>query len=88
MALRRSAVFEATLEDVSRADAAAITIAQTRLETAGNPPIKFTITYDPAKILADHRYVVRARILVGDKACSPAIPRLRSSPAGIQRGSR
>jgi len=67
MALPSSAVFEATLEDVSRADAAAETIGGTRLTSPGNPPIKFTITYDPARILADHHYVVRARILVNDQ---------------------
>ena len=67
MALPPSAVFEAILEDVSRVDAAAETISRTRVTSPGNPPIKFAITYDPAKILADHRYVVRARILVDEK---------------------
>jgi heat shock protein HslJ len=67
MALPPSAVFEATLEDVSRADEASETISWTRLTSPGNPPIKFAITYDPAKILADRRYAVRARILVDDK---------------------
>ena len=67
MALPPTAVFEATLEDVSRADAAAETIGGTRLTSPGNPPIKFAITYDPARVLADHRYVVRARILVNDQ---------------------
>jgi heat shock protein HslJ len=33
----------------------------------GNPPINFTITYDPGKILPKHRYVVRARILLDEK---------------------
>jgi uncharacterized lipoprotein YbaY/heat shock protein HslJ len=67
MALPPGAVLEATLEDVSRADAKAETIAQTRVTSPGNPPIAFTIAYDPAKIVADHRYVVRAKILVNDK---------------------
>ena len=66
MALPSGAVLEATLEDVSRADAKAERIAQTRVTSPGNPPIAFTIAYDPATILADHRYVVRARILVDD----------------------
>jgi copper homeostasis protein (lipoprotein) len=39
-------------------------IGQTRLERPGNPPIRFEITYDPSRIIAGHRYVVRARILV------------------------
>ncbi|MGH9203145.1 MAG: YbaY family lipoprotein, partial [Vicinamibacterales bacterium] len=67
MALPPSAVFEAVLEDVSRADAPAETIARTRIDSPGNPPIAFTITYDPARIVANHRYVVRARILVDDE---------------------
>jgi uncharacterized lipoprotein YbaY/heat shock protein HslJ len=66
MALPPDAVFEATLEDVSRADAKAETIAQTRIPSPGNPPIVFTIVYDPAKIVPGNRYAVRARVLVND----------------------
>lgn len=66
MALPPGAVFEATLEDVSRVDAAAEVIGQVRIESPGNPPIHFTIPYDPARISAGHRYVVRARILDRD----------------------
>src|SRR5262245_47459923 len=65
LALPPEAVFEATLEDVSKADAPAEVIGQTRLDRPGNPPFRFAIPYDPARILANHRYVVRARILVG-----------------------
>ncbi len=67
MALPPAAVFEAVLEDVSRADAKAETIARTRLTSPGNPPIAFTIAYEPATIVAGHRYVVRARILLDEK---------------------
>ena len=67
IALPASAVLEAVPEDVSRADAPAATIASTRVASPGNPPIAFTITYEPARILSDHRYVVRARILVEDR---------------------
>src|SRR5262245_28549544 len=67
MALPPTAVFEALLEDVSRAGAAAETIAHTRVPSPGNPPITFTIAYDPAKIQSNRRYVVRARILVDGK---------------------
>jgi heat shock protein HslJ len=67
MALPAGAVFEAVLEDVSRADAPAETIAQTRIPSPGNPPIAFTIAYAPGKIVAGRRYNVRARILVDDK---------------------
>jgi len=58
MALPPSAVFEATLEDVSRADAPAEMIAETRVASPGNPPIKFSLPYDPAKIRAGHRFDV------------------------------
>jgi putative lipoprotein len=67
MTLPPTAVFEGVLEDVSRADAPAETIARTRIPSPGNPPIAFTIAYDPAKITANRRYVVRARILLDDK---------------------
>ena len=67
MALPAGAVFEATLEDVSRADAPSETIASQRLTAPGNPPIAFTIAYEPSKILDNHQYVVRAKILVDGK---------------------
>ena len=65
LALPPEAVFEATLEDVSRADALAVVMGQARIERPGNPPFRFEITYDPARINPSHRYAVRARILVG-----------------------
>jgi uncharacterized lipoprotein YbaY/uncharacterized lipoprotein NlpE involved in copper resistance len=67
MAMPANAVFEATLEDVSKADAKAEVIGQARIERPSNPPIQFEITYDPSRIVSSHRYVVRARILVGGK---------------------
>jgi putative lipoprotein len=67
MALPPAAVLEATIEDVSRADAPASVVARTRVAPPGNPPIAFTIAYDQAQILPNHRYVVRVRILVEDK---------------------
>ncbi len=67
MALPPDAVFEATLEDVSKADASAEVIGRVRIERPGNPPIRFEIPYDPARIISSRRYSVRARILVGGK---------------------
>jgi putative lipoprotein len=67
MALPPDAVFEATLEDVSRADAASEVIGRTRIESPGLPPIQFTIAYDPARISAGNRYAVRARIARGEQ---------------------
>jgi putative lipoprotein len=67
MALPAGAVLEAVIEDVSRADAPAAMVARTRVVSPGQPPIAFTIAYDPARILADNRYAVRARILLDDQ---------------------
>jgi len=67
MALPPNAVFEATLEDISRADAPAHVIARVRIEHPGNPPIPFEITYDSSQVSSSHRYVVRARIVVARK---------------------
>jgi putative lipoprotein len=67
MALPPGAVLEATLEDVSKADARAEVIGQTRREQLGNPPIAFEIRYDPSRIDPNRRYAVRARILVDGK---------------------
>jgi NAD(P)-dependent dehydrogenase (short-subunit alcohol dehydrogenase family)/uncharacterized lipoprotein YbaY len=64
MALPPGAVFEATLEDVSRADAKAVVLGTARVENAGSIPIRFEIPYDAKAIVANHTYAVRGRILV------------------------
>jgi len=64
IALPANAVFEAQIEDVSRADAPATILGSVRREPAGNPPYEFSIAYDPSKIIANHRYSVRARITI------------------------
>jgi uncharacterized lipoprotein YbaY len=64
MALPPDAVFEATLEDVSRTDVPAEVIGQVHIDLPSNPPFRFEITYDPAQVIASHRYMVRVRILV------------------------
>jgi putative lipoprotein len=65
IALTPGAVFEATLVDVSRADASAEVIGSVRVETPGSVPIRFEIPYDAAKIDQRRSYAVRARILAG-----------------------
>jgi putative lipoprotein len=67
VALPAGAAFEATLEDVSKADASSEQIGSTRIEHPGNPPFSFSIPYDPARIDQKHRYAVRARILLDGK---------------------
>src|SRR5271166_1865829 len=55
------AVFEAGIEEVSRADGPSGVIATTRI---GSPqvPLAFTLGHDDARISNDRRYVIRARI--------------------------
>ncbi|QHS50463.1 YbaY family lipoprotein [Edaphobacter sp. 12200R-103] len=67
MALPPDAVFEATLTDVSRADAAGQAVGQTRIEQPGNPPFHFSIPYDPGQIQPNHIYAVRGRIVEGNR---------------------
>lgn len=67
IALPPDAVFEALLEDTSRADAAARVIAQTRLAPAGLPPFEFTIHYDPAELPQPGSYAIRARVTHADR---------------------
>jgi heat shock protein HslJ len=40
-------------------------MATTSVTSLSDPPIAFTIAYDPVRIVATHRYVVRARIVAG-----------------------
>ena len=64
IALPPNAVFEAHVEDVSRADALAELIGSVRISGPGNPPIRFAIDIDPQRIDERHRYSVRATITV------------------------
>ena len=65
--LTPDAVFEAMLEDVSKADAPAVVVGSIRIDKPGQIPIRFEIPYDPARIDQSHGYSVRARILVGQQ---------------------
>ena len=57
------AVLTVRLEDVSSADAPAVVLGEQVIELAGRQvPIPFEIRYDPARIDARHRYVVRASV--------------------------
>jgi len=67
IALSPDAVFEATLEDVSKADAPAEVLSRIRIESPGQPPIRFEIPYDPARIDERHTYSVRATIRAGGR---------------------
>nr|AQQ74487.1 hypothetical protein [uncultured bacterium] len=65
MVLPADASFEATLEDTSRADAPARVIGRHRIEPVGQPPFRFSISYDPAQLQRRGNYVIRARVMRG-----------------------
>lgn len=67
IALPPEAVFEVVLEDVSRADAPAETLAGARIAGPGNPPIAFRFDYDPATLRPEGRYGLRARVTLEDR---------------------
>ena len=62
MALPPGAVAEVWLLDTSLADAPAVEIAYQRIESPGNPPIPFVLSYDPKDIRESMQYSVRATI--------------------------
>jgi uncharacterized lipoprotein YbaY len=62
IALPPDAVFEAVLEDVSRADAPAEVLGRAKIDPAGHPPFRFEIAYDDAAVRPGRRYVVRATV--------------------------
>lgn len=67
IALPKDAVMTVAIEDVSRADAPSIVIAQSVVQTNGRQvPLPFTIDFDPAKIEDKRTYSVRASIRTSD----------------------
>jgi putative lipoprotein len=62
MMLPPNAAIAVALQGVARMDAPAADVATVRLPATGAPPYPFTLQYDPARIRAQRRYVVRARI--------------------------
>lgn len=67
VAVPPEAVFEATLEDVSRADAPSRVLSRARIEPAGQPPYRFSIKYDAAQLQPDRNYAIRARLAHEDR---------------------
>lgn len=65
MAVPPGATFEATLEDVSRADAPAKVVTRLTMEGVGNPPYMFVLPYRPEQVTAGHRYAVRTTLRDG-----------------------
>lgn len=68
MALPPDAVVTVTLEDISRADAPAITLGQTSFPANGRQvPIPFTLVYPGSAVQPGAVYAARARVTVGDQ---------------------
>lgn len=67
IALPPDTVFEAVIEDISRADAPAIPLARSVKDALGQPPIAFSIDYDPAALDPRAIYALRATIRHGGK---------------------
>lgn len=62
------AQIKVTLADTSLMDAPAKVIdTQVVPASAGGPPFRFTLNFDPARIVANHTYTVSARIEVDGK---------------------
>lgn len=67
IALSPDATLIVQLRDISRIDAPAPLIGETRIESPGQVPIPFEVSYDPAVIDPRLNYSVSARILRGEK---------------------
>jgi uncharacterized lipoprotein YbaY/heat shock protein HslJ len=90
IALPDNVVFEAVVQDVSRADAAAVTVGRTRIENPGAPPIAFTIAVPAEKIDPRGRYSVRAtlsgngRLLMTTDRHTPVLTQGAGGPVELQ----
>ena len=67
IAIPPNSVFEAILEDVTIIDAKAIEIGQVSFRPSGGTPIRFSITFNPARIDPTRLYSVRAHILANGR---------------------
>lgn len=67
MRLPPAAEVAVELQDISRADAPASTLATVMLPVSAGPPYDFSIEYRPRDIDARHRYALRATITLEDR---------------------
>lgn len=66
-ALRRNALVEVKLLDVSQVDAPAVTVAKQTIKPAGRQvPIAFDLVYEPKRVNARGSYTIQARIFEGN----------------------
>jgi len=66
-ALPPSATLTVALQDISLADAPAVTLARQSGPVKGQVPLPFHLSYDPAQVKPGHRYAVSARIELDGK---------------------
>ena len=83
IALPTDAVFDATLEEVSRDDEPSVVLGRARVRRPRTSPIRFEIPFDADRIEPGRRYVVRARILADGR---PLLTTDRSYPV-LTRGN-
>ena len=62
IALPPAATLSVSLQDVSLADAPAVTLAEQKGPVKGQVPLAFHLSYDPAQVKPGHSYAVSARI--------------------------
>jgi len=67
IALPPTATLSVSLQDVSLADAPAVTLAEQKGLVKGQVPLPFHLSYDPAQVKPGHSYSVSARIEVDGK---------------------
>lgn len=67
IALPPSVTLSVSLQDVSLADAPAVTLARQSGPVNGQVPLPFHLTYDPSQVKPGHRYAVSARIELDGK---------------------
>lgn len=67
MALPPGATLEASVADVSLADAPAVVLGQTRSVLTGAPPFSFVVPVDAARMNARGRYALQIRISQGEQ---------------------
>ncbi|WP_424927419.1 META domain-containing protein [Amaricoccus tamworthensis] len=63
IAVKPGAMFEAVLQDISRADTPAVEVGRFKAETDGAPPFEFSIPYDSSLIDPKKTYAVTASVL-------------------------
>ncbi len=80
IALPPKAIVEVKLLDVSRADAPAHVIAETRV-SGRRIPAHWTLRFDPREVQSRHSYALQARILLARSCCSSTRSDMPSSLA-------